>query len=188
MAAPSAPRSFTTAAAFRAWLAQHHATETELVVRLFKVGAAAHGMGYVEALDEALCVGWIDGVRRGYDDVSFTIRFTPRKPKSIWSNVNVAKVEALIAAGRMRPAGIAAYAARDAARTGIYSFEKGAATFAPSYVRQFRAARTAWAWFEAQPPGYRRLMTHRVMSAKQEETRQRRLNALIDASALKIRL
>ncbi|MEO8635043.1 MAG: YdeI/OmpD-associated family protein [Gemmatimonadales bacterium] len=188
MSSPSVPRSFKTPAAFRAWLSKHHASRQELVLRLFKKHAASQGMTYVQALDEALCFGWIDGVVGALDDISYAHRFTPRKPKSIWSNVNVAKVEALIAAGRMQPAGMAAYAARDAARTGIYSFETEAATFDPSYLKRFRAVRVAWAWFESQPPGYRRLMTHRVMRAKQEATRVRRLEHLIAASAKQLRL
>ena len=188
MASSVAPRSFKTPAAFRAWLAKHHATEKELVIRLFKKHAAAQGMTYPQALEEALCFGWIDGVVAALDDVSYAQCFTPRQPKSIWSNVNVAKVEALILAGRLTPAGMAAYAARDPARTGIYSFEKEAATLTPAYQKQFRAAKAAWAWFESQPPGYQRLMTHRVMSAKREETRLRRLEQLIAASAKRVRL
>jgi uncharacterized protein YdeI (YjbR/CyaY-like superfamily) len=188
MALSATPRSFRTPAAFRAWLAKHHASKTELWLRLFKKHAASRGVTYPQALDEALCYGWIDGVVAALDDVSYAQRFTPRQPKSIWSNVNVAKVEALIAAGRMTPAGMAAYAARDPARTGIYSFEKEAATLTPPYRKQFRAASAAWVWFESQPPGYRRLMIYRVMSAKREETRLRRLQQLIDASAKRIRL
>ncbi len=188
MASSAAPRSFKTPAAFRAWLTRHHGTEKALVLRLFKKHAATQGMTYPQALEEALCFGWIDGVVAALDDVTYAHRFTPRKPKSIWSNVNVAKAEALIAAGRMTPAGMAVYAARDPARTGIYSFEKEAALLAPAYRKQFRAARAAWAWFESQPPGYKRLMIHRVMSAKREETRLRRLGQLIAASAKRIRL
>ncbi|MDZ4865406.1 MAG: YdeI/OmpD-associated family protein [Gemmatimonadota bacterium] len=183
-----APRSFKTAATFRTWLAKHHASKTELWLRLFKKHAAARGMTYPQALEEALCYGWIDGVVAALDDVSYAQRFTPRKPRSIWSNVNVAKVEALIVAGRMTPPGMAAYAARDPARTGIYSFEKEAAALTPAYQKQFRAAKAAWAWFESQPPGYKRLMTYRVMRAKREETRLRRLEQLIAASAKRIRL
>ena len=184
----TAPRGFKTAAAFRAWLVKHHTLEKELVLRLFKKHAASQGMTYVQALDEALCFGWIDGVVGALDDTSYAHRFTPRKPKSIWSNVNVAKVEALIAAGRMAPAGMAAYAARDPARTGIYAFEKAATKFSASQQKQFRASTAAWRWFQAQPPGYRRLMTHWVTSAKGEDTRLRRLDKLIAASARQIRL
>ena len=188
MTPSSVPRSFRTAADFRAWLTKHHTSTKQLRLRLFKKHAAARGMTYPQALEEALCYGWIDGVVASLDDVSYAQRFTPRKPKSIWSKVNVAKVKALIASGRMTPPGMAAYAARDPARTGVYSFEQESATFAPEYLKQFRAAKAAWAWFESQPPGYKRLMTYRVMSARREETRLRRLKQLIAASAKQIRI
>ena len=119
-----APIHFATAAAFRRWLRAHHTTADHLVVRIAKAHALSSGIGYAEALDEALCVGWIDGVRRSLDADAFSIRFTPRRPRSIWSLVNVAHVERLMAAGRMQPAGLAAFAARTPERTGIYSFEQ----------------------------------------------------------------
>lgn len=180
--------SFRTAAAFRAWLHRHHAGATHLVIRLFKTHAAGQGLTYGPALDEALCYGWIDGVRRRLDDESFSIRFSPRKPRSIWSKVNVAHVARLTASGRMSPAGLAAFAQRDARRTGIYSFEQQeAAELAPDYRKRFRAQRSAWAWFEAEAPWYRRKVIHWVMSAKQESTRLSRLERLIAASGSKIR-
>lgn len=179
----SAPRSFRSAAAFRVWLARHHASATELVVRLYRKEFAARGMTYAEALDEALCFGWIDGVRRSLDEVSFTIRFSPRKARSIWSNVNARHVERLTREGRMAASGLAAWEARDAARVGVYSFERAAAAFPPPLLRRFRLAHAAWAFFEAQPPGYRRTVTHWVVSAKREETRLQRLTTLIDRSA-----
>lgn len=189
MAAPArAPRSFRTPAAFRAWLARHHARAPALVVRLYRVAHASRGITYAQALDEALCYGWIDGVRRSLDAVSFTVRFTPRRPRSIWSRVNVRHVERLLAEGRMAGPGVAAYRARDEARTGVYSFERAAAAFSPELLRRFRAARAAWRFFEAQPPGYRRTMTHWVVSAKREETRLRRLATLIARSARRERL
>src|SRR5690606_19452029 len=179
--------SFRSATAFRAWLKRHHASASHLVVRLFKTHAADQGLTYGPALDEALCHGWIDGVRRRLDDDSFSIRFTPRKPRSIWSKVNVAHVERLAAAGRMTPAGRAAFAAREARRTGIYSFEQEAVELAPQYRKRFRAQRAAWAWFEAEAPWYRRKVIYWVMSAKQEATRLSRLERLIAASARKTR-
>lgn len=179
----AAPKSFRSAAAFRAWLAKHHASKPELTVRLFKTSAAHLGMGYVDALDEALCWGWIDGVKRAYDEVSFTHRFTPRRPRSIWSRVNVKKVEALIAAKRMAPPGMAAFEARTEERTGIYSFERAAMQLTPAYERAFRANKNAWAFFQALAPGYRRLLVFRVMSAKQEATRERRLAGIIAKTA-----
>jgi uncharacterized protein YdeI (YjbR/CyaY-like superfamily) len=179
----TAPRTFRSAAAFRAWLAANHRTATGLVVRLYKVEFAHRGLGYSEALDQALCFGWIDGIRRGLDEVSFTIRFTPRKPRSIWSLVNVRRVEGLIAGRRMTPAGMAAFAARDPARTGIYSFETRPSTFDPASLRRLKADRAAWSYFSARPPGYRRLCCYWVMSAKRAETRERRLGQLIACSA-----
>ena len=183
----STPRAFRTPAAFRAWLESNHRTAPELVLRLHKVAFADRGITYGHALDEALCFGWIDGVRRGLDAESFSVRFTPRKPRSIWSRVNVAHVERLTRAGRMAEAGLAAFAARTEARTGIYSFERAAVEFAPEYVRRFRANRPAWAYWQAQPPGYRRLNVFRVMSAKRPETQQRRLDTLISCSARQTR-
>jgi uncharacterized protein YdeI (YjbR/CyaY-like superfamily) len=183
-----APRAFKSAAALRAWLAANHRKAEELILRCYKRHAAHRGVTYGEALDEALSVGWIDGVRRSIDEDSFSIRLTPRTPRSIWSRVNVAHVERLIAAGRMTEAGLAAYQARDEARTGIYSFERAAMEFSPEMARRFRGKRRAWAFFQAQPPGYRKQITHRVMSAKRESTRTSRLEKLIDASARQTRL
>jgi uncharacterized protein YdeI (YjbR/CyaY-like superfamily) len=140
-------------------------------------------MGYSDALGEALCFGWIDGVRRSVDHVSFSVRFTPRKTRSIWSRVNVRRVGALMAAGRMRPAGLVAFTARDEARTGVYSFERGAAVLPLPFAAALRSNNAASAWFEAQPAGYRRTAIHWVMSAKREETRLRRLTTLITCSA-----
>lgn len=174
---------FRTAAAFRAWLERHHATASELVVRIFKVHAASRGMTYAQALDEALCFGWVDGVRHGLDSESFTVRFAPRKPRSLWSRVNAMHVERLIRAGRMTRSGLAAYAKREAERTGVYSYERGAAELAPAELKLFRASRRAWSFFGAQAPWYRRASTHWVASAKRTETRKRRLATLIACSA-----
>ena len=179
----TAPRAFKSPSAFRAWLSRHHASAAELVVRLFKVNAAHRGITYAQALDEALCFGWIDGVRRAFDADSFTTRFTPRKPRSVWSRVNVAHAERLIAAGRMAPPGLAAYRQRTDGRTGLYSFERAAIKLAPAFVKAFRANRPAWAHYSAQPPWYRRTSTFWVMSAKQDATRKRRLATLIECSA-----
>jgi uncharacterized protein YdeI (YjbR/CyaY-like superfamily) len=153
------------------------------VVRCHKTHAADRGITYAEALDEALCFGWIDGVRRSVDGDTFSVRFTPRKPKSTWSRVNVAHVERLIQTGRMAEPGLAAFASRDDRRTGVYSFERRRATLGPAYTREFRANAAAWAYFQQQPPWYRRTSTHWVMSAKREETRVRRLATLIACSA-----
>jgi uncharacterized protein YdeI (YjbR/CyaY-like superfamily) len=182
-AAPCAPARFRSQAAFRAWLKAHHRTATELLVRICKTHIAEQGLTYVEALDEALCFGWIDGVRRRIDADSFSIRFTPRKPRSIWSRVNVAHVERLIRSGRMARAGLAAYEGREESRTGIYSFEQRPTTLAPEYARLFQANRKAWTFFRSLAPWYQRTSTFWVMSAKKEETRMRRLGLLIARSA-----
>jgi uncharacterized protein YdeI (YjbR/CyaY-like superfamily) len=172
--------AFTSQAALRAWLNTHHRTSTELLLRVYKTHASHLGVTYKEALDEALCFGWIDGVRRSVDENSFSIRFTPRKPRSIWSRVNVGHAERLIAEGRMKPAGRAAFTARDAKRTAIYSFESTPKVFPPEMARKFKANTPAWAFFAEQAPWYRRTVTHWVLTAKKEETRARRLDALID--------
>ena len=183
-----APVTFRTPAAFRAWLSKHHARTPELILRLFKTRAAARGMTYPQALDEALCFGWIDGVRRSLDADSFTQRFTPRRPRSTWSRVNVAHVERLVEGGRMSAPGLAAFRAREDARTGVYSFEQRAPALDAASVKSFRASRAAWAFYQAQPPGYRRLTAHWIMSAKREETRARRLATLMDCSARGVRI
>ncbi|MFL5605235.1 MAG: YdeI/OmpD-associated family protein [Gemmatimonadaceae bacterium] len=177
------PRFFRTPAAFRAWLHANHARVSELLVGFYRKDSGRPSITWPESVDEALCYGWIDGVRRSLDEHSYSIRFTPRKPKSIWSNVNIAKVEALIRDGRMMPAGLAAYALRDPARSGIYAFEKEAAAFDADAERAFRKNRSGWEFFQAQPAGYRRLATYYVVSAKRPETRAKRLVALIAHSA-----
>lgn len=177
------PTFFASAAAFRAWLERHHATASELWIGYYKKSSGRGGMVYREALDEALCFGWIDGRVKSIDAARYMQRFTPRKPGSIWSNVNVRHVARLDAAGKMRPAGLAAFAARDEKKTGIYSFEKRPENFPADLERIFRAQPSAWSFWQAQPPGYRRTITHWVISAKRDETRQRRLAGVIAESA-----
>jgi uncharacterized protein YdeI (YjbR/CyaY-like superfamily) len=174
---------FAAAADFRRWLEEHHATASELQVGFYKKSAGKAGMTYKEAVDEALCFGWIDGIVRKLDDERFTHRFTPRKPGSIWSNVNVAHVARLKAAGKMHPAGLAAFAARSAAKTGIYAFERGAQKLPPAVEKRFRANRRAWAFFTAQAPWYQRLAIHKIVSPKQSATRERWLARIIADSA-----
>ncbi len=178
-----APRSFKTPAAWRGWLAKNHHTSREILLRLFKVHAADRGVTYKQALDEALCYGWIDGVARRLDADSYCQRFTPRRPRSIWSRINVGHVERLIREKRMTPAGLAAYRARDEKRTGVYSFENRPKSLPPPMAKRFRASKAAWQFYQKQPPWYRRTTTYWVVSAKQEGTRQRRLGALIDCCA-----
>ena len=183
------PTFFATPAAFRAWLAKHHETSRELLVGFYKKGSGTPSITWPESVDEALCVGWIDGVRRRIDDVSYSIRFTPRKARSNWSAVNVARVAELTREGRMRPAGLAAFEAREAARTGIYAYEqRKSAAFDADAERTFRANARAWDFFQSQPPGYRQLTTWWVISAKREETRRKRLTTLIADSAAERRI
>ncbi len=173
------------AAAFRRWLERHHAAAQECYVGFYKKSSARRGITYQEAVDEALCFGWIDSVMKSLDAERYQHRFTPRKPGSIWSNVNVAHVARLTAAGRMHPAGLAAFAARDPRKTGVYSFEtKTAPRLAPAETKRFRADAPAWKFFSAQPPGYRRNALHWVVAAKKPETRTRRFAQLLaDSSA-----
>lgn len=177
------PARFRSPAAFRAWLKAHHRTAKSLVLRLAKTHAADDGVTYAQALDEALCFGWIDGIRRGFDARSFTVRFTPRKPRSTWSLVNVRHVKRLIAARRMTAAGLAAFKARVANRTGVYSFETRPAAFGKAQAAAFRKNARAWKYFQDEAPWYRRTCIHWVTSARREETRQKRLATLIACSA-----
>ena len=178
------PRFFATAAAFRAWLKKNHETAKELLVGFHKSGSGKTRITWRESVDEALCFGWIDGVRRSLGEHAYTIRFTPRKPTSNWSAVNVARVAELRGLGLMRPAGLRAFAARKAEKTAVYAFErKEAPVLSSAQERRLRANRKAAAFFDSQPPWYRRTAIHWVISAKREETRERRLATLIDDSA-----
>jgi uncharacterized protein YdeI (YjbR/CyaY-like superfamily) len=173
---------FESPAAFRKWLEKNHDKADELLVGFHKRDSGKPSMTWPESVDEALCFGWIDGVRKSVDDERYTIRFTPRKQKSIWSAVNLRKMEALLKAGRVAPAGMAAYERRPKDKA-PYSFEQRPESFGPEYEKQFRANRKAWAFFESQPPGYRRIAMWFVLSAKKDETRQRRLQHVIEISA-----
>ncbi len=183
------PQFFETAEPWRAWLAQHHHTHTSLIVGFYKAQSNRQSMTWPESVDEALCYGWIDGVRKRIDDVRYLIRFTPRKSGSIWSAVNIARVAELTAAARMMPSGVQAFEARQEDRSRVYAYEQSAhAALAPEDEARFRAQPAAWAFFSAQAPWYRKQMLWRVVSAKQHATRQRRLALLIDASAAGTRL
>jgi uncharacterized protein YdeI (YjbR/CyaY-like superfamily) len=177
------PRFFASAAAFRRWLAAHHARVRELWVGFHKKDSGRPSVTYPEALDEALCFGWIDGVRKNVGATSYTIRFTPRKVDSFWSVVNTRRVAALRKAGRMAAPGLAAFSRRDRSRTKRYSYERGAARLTPAEQRRFKAEAKAWAFFRAQPPGYQRLATWYVASAKKDETRRKRLEILMASAA-----
>jgi uncharacterized protein YdeI (YjbR/CyaY-like superfamily) len=175
---------FVTPAAFEAWLEEHHASARELWVGYYKKDSGQPSITWPESVDEALCFGWIDGLRKTIDAQRYRIRFTPRKPGSNWSAVNVARVAALTAEGRMRPAGLAAFERRRDERTAIYSYEqRHEATFDAASEAQFRANEEAWAFFSARPPSYRQAAIRWVMNAKKEETRQRHLDTLIADSA-----
>jgi uncharacterized protein YdeI (YjbR/CyaY-like superfamily) len=173
------PTSFKTPADFRAWLDRHHSTRTELIMRLFKVHAKHRGIGYREALDEALCFGWIDGIVRRLDEDSFTQRFTPRRRGSRWSQVNIKRFGQLKAASRVHPAGQAAFDAWNGKAAG-YSFESRNLELDPAFVKTLRAAKKAWAFYQTLPPGYRRTMTFWIMSAKRDETRATRFATFLD--------
>lgn len=179
---------FKSAAECRQWLERNHDQVTEQWFGFYKKNSGKRGITYQEALDEALCFGWIDGLKKSVDDSSYTYRFTPRKPKSIWSQVNTKRAGALRKLGRMKPAGLKALAARDPARSGIYSFENRPRKLSASCENEFKAHKEAWEFFQAQPPGYKRTCSFWVMSAKQEATRLRRLGSLIGASEKKTRL
>ena len=173
------PRGFASPAEFRAWLEQHRATAKELFVRCSKAQAKDRGLTYRQALDEALCLGWIDGVRHALDATSFSVRFSPRKPRSAWSAVNIRRFRELQQEGRVRPAGLAAF--EDGVKS-RYSFESRPRALSPALARTFRAHPEAWLFFSAQPPWYRRTCSFYVMSAKRPETRARRLDVLISHS------
>jgi uncharacterized protein YdeI (YjbR/CyaY-like superfamily) len=181
------PKFFSSPAQFRQWLEKNHDSAAELLVGFHKKDSGKKSITYPHALDEALCFGWIDGVRRSLDETSYTIRFTPRKPKSIWSNVNVRHVERLLKEDRMAEPGLKAYALRDPNRTGIYAFENAAREFSPEFEKKFRANKSAWEFFQSEPPSIRKTCIFWVMSAKKEETRLRRLENLIESSAKGIR-
>ena len=170
---------FESPADFRDWLDKHHLNSTELLVGYHKKATGKPSMTWAESVDEALCYGWIDGVRRGVDEGRYTIRFTPRKPSSIWSANNIKRVEELTAEGRMQPAGVAAFERRSENRSRVYSFEQGTVELPAEFEKQFRANEKAWANFEKMPPSYRKPAVWWVISAKQETTRGNRLSTLI---------
>ncbi len=177
------PAFFATPSEFRAWLEERHDSALELWVGFCKKSSGKPNISYPEAVDQALCFGWIDGVRKGIDHLRYTIRFTPRKPRSTWSAVNVKRAKELIELGLMRPIGLRAFRERALERSGIYSYEqRNAARLDDAHEQQFRANTRAWRFFQSQPPWYRRTAIWWVVSAKKEETRLKRLAALIENS------
>ena len=177
------PRFFKTPAAFHAWLERNHGTKAELLVGFYKTASGKPSITWPESVDAALCFGWIDGVRKRLDDVSYTIRFSPRKPTSIWSSINIERVTALAREGRMSPAGLAAFEKRRENKSGIYSYEKRPETLVEPYAGLLARNSKACAFFESQAPSYRRAAIWWVISAKKEETRLKRAKTLIQLSA-----
>jgi len=179
-----APTFFETPAALRRWFKAHHASSAELWIGFYKKDSGRGGVVYKQALDEALCFGWIDGMIRRVDDASYMQRFTPRRPRSNWSAVNIAKMRALIDEGRAQPAGLAAFERRTPDRSAVYSYEqRQIAALSAAERRAVKARPTAWSFFEAQPPSYKKTVAWWIQSAKKPETRARRLQALIDCCA-----
>ena len=173
---------------FRNWLEENHNCQTELLVGFYKVGSGKPSMTWSESVDQALCFGWIDGVRRSIDAESYSIRFTPRKAKSNWSAINIKKVQELTEKGLMKPLGLAAFERRSEDKSNIYAYENKPKELSAEFEKLFRANEKAWAFFENQPNGYRRTMMYWVMSAKQQSTQTKRLEKLIAESASHKRL
>ena len=173
---------FRSSAEFRRWLVKHHAIAAELWVGFYRKNSEKGGITYAGALDEALCFGWIDGLKKKVGEDSYTHRFTPRRARSIWSTINTKRAEALRELGRMMPAGLKTFTERDVKRSGVYSFENRPRQLDEVCEQKFKANQTAWEFFQTQPPGYRRTASWWVLSAKKEETRLRRLRQLIHDS------
>lgn len=176
------PTFFKSGDDFRNWLDKNHGKQQELLLGFYKKASGNSGITYQEALDEALAYGWIDGIRKSVDDASYTIRFTPRKPKSIWSMVNIKRVGELTKLGRMQAPGLKAFEGRDVKRAQLYSYERKTSKLDGELEKRLKANKRAWEFFQAQPPGYQRVISWWVISAKQEETRLRRLQTLIKDS------
>jgi uncharacterized protein YdeI (YjbR/CyaY-like superfamily) len=174
---------FSSPEEFRDWLSANHETADELWVGFHKRATGKPSLTWPQSVDQALCFGWIDGLRKSLGPEGYMIRFTPRRPKSYWSHVNVKRAEELQEQGLMQPAGLRAFEARDKIRSGAYSFENRDVRFDPALEGAFRANEKAWSWFESQAPWYRRTAAFWVMDAKREETRRRRLETLIVESA-----
>ncbi len=174
---------FKSSSAFRKWLEKHHATARELWVGYYKKGSGKPSLTWPESVDQALCFGWIDGIRKSIDEVSYTIRFSPRKPRSIWSAVNIKRAQALAAQGLMQPAGLQAFQARQENRSRIYSYEQRQDQLPEAYAQTLRQNKAAWDFFQAQAAWSRKAAGWWVTSAKKEETRLKRLDQLIEDSA-----
>jgi len=184
----SQPSFFKTQADWRKWLKKHHATEKELLVGFYKKGTGKPSIDWKQSVDEALCFGWIDGVRRSLGDDAYTIRFTPRRSTSIWSAININRIKELTELGLMHPAGLKAFNERNIERTNRYSFEQSDIAFTAEQERLFKKNAKAWKQFQAMPPSYRKPATWWVISAKQEATKEKRLRTLIEDSEAGLRV
>ncbi len=174
---------FKTPSDLRKWFEANHASAAELWVGYYKKDSGKPSITWPQSVDEALCFGWIDGIRKSIDDLSYKIRFTPRKPRSIWSAVNIKRAQELLEQGLMQPSGLKAFAAREENRSGIYSYEQRSPELADQYAKKLKKNLAAWKFFQAQPPSYRKAANWYVLSAKKEETRLKRLDNLIEYSA-----
>ena len=177
------PRFFSDQSKFREWLEENHDTEDSLLVGFWKVGSGKPSMTWSESVDQALCFGWIDGVRKRIDADSYSIRFTRRRPASIWSKINIDKANDLIDRGLMRPAGLATFRRRDPRKSAVYSYENAPADLDAASDKAFKKNKAAWNFFNDQPPSYKKLAIYWIMSAKQQQTRERRLERVIRDSA-----
>jgi uncharacterized protein YdeI (YjbR/CyaY-like superfamily) len=177
------PTFFSKQSDFRKWLQKNHEKETELLVGFYKVGSGKSSMTWSHSVDEALCFGWIDGVRKSIDKDSYQIRFTQRKSTSIWSAINIKKIEELTKQGYMQPAGLMSFEKRTESKSKIYSYEKDEVELTQTFKKQFKENKKAWDYFQSLAPSYRKVSAHWVMSAKQEMTQIKRLNQLISDSA-----
>lgn len=173
------PKFFSTQDDFRKWLEENHQKESELLVGFYKVGTKKSSMTWSESVDQVLCFGWIDGIRKSIDKESYQIRFTPRKSTSIWSAVNIKKIEELTEKGLMFPAGIAAFEKRKEHKSKIYSHENNPKEFSEEFLKLFKANKKAWQYFEKLAPSYKKTSIHWVINAKQEVTQLKRLQQLI---------
>ena len=177
------PTFFAKQSDFRKWLQKNHTKETELLVGFYKVGSGKSSMTWSQSVDEALCFGWIDGVRKSINKDSYQIRFTQRKSTSIWSAINIKKIEELTKQGLMQPAGLMSFEKRTESKSKIYSYEKDEVELTLNFKKQFKENKKAWDYFQSLAPSYRKVSAHWVMSAKQEMTQIKRLNLLISDSA-----
>lgn len=181
------PVFFSNTSEFRAWLEENHNKEKELVVGFYKVKTGKPSMTWSQSVDEALCFGWIDGIRKSIDEESYYIRFTPRRSTSIWSEINIKKVNNLRELGLMKPAGLKAFSRRKKGKSGIYSFENHQKKLPADFEKKFKENKTAWDFFKKQAPSYQKMATHWILSAKQEKTKWSRLEKLISSSEQQIR-